>query len=69
MNIIISNTVQLKFSPFIKFIREEYHQLKFITTIVRKSLLYLIYMDIKQALNFWWFQVVTGYHIKAKLDV
>ena len=36
MDIIISNTVRSKISPFIKFIWEEQHQLEFVTTIVQK---------------------------------
>ena len=35
--IIISNTVQPKFSPFIKFIWEGQHQLEFVTNIIQKS--------------------------------
>ena len=33
---IISNTVQSKISPFIKFIWEDQHQLEFVATIVQK---------------------------------
>ena len=36
MFIIISNTVQLKISPFVKIIWEDQHQLEFVTTIVQK---------------------------------
>ena len=55
MDIIISNSVQSKISPFIKFISEEQHQLAYFQ------------MNIKQALNYWFLQVVIGYHIKIKL--
>ena len=37
IDIIISNTVQLKIRFFLIFIWEEQHQLKFVTTIVWKS--------------------------------
>ena len=35
--VIISNTVQQKFSPLIKFIWEDQHQLEFVTIIAQKS--------------------------------
>ena len=37
ISIIISNTVQSKISPFIKFIWEDQHQTEFVTTILQKS--------------------------------
>ena len=60
-------TGQSQISRFIKFIWLERYQLEFITTAVWKSLLFIIYIDIKQTPNSWLFQVVTGYHIKIKL--
>ena len=42
--IIISNTMQWKVSPFIKFIWEDQIQLEFINTIVWNLLLFIIYL-------------------------
>ena len=37
MFVTISNTVQSKISPFIKFLLEDKHQLEFVTAAVQKS--------------------------------
>ena len=67
VDIIISNTVQSKSSPFIKFIRAEHHQLKFVTTIARKSTSVSHLHRYQTGTEFLMFQVVTGCHIKVKL--
>ena len=48
-----SNTAQSKINPFIKFIWEEQHQLEFVTPLYANPLLFIIYIDMKQALNSW----------------
>ena len=67
MFIIISNTVKSKISPFIKFIRKDNHQMEFATTFEKKNHYCFFYFDIKQGLNSWLLEVVTGYYIKINL--
>ena len=51
MFIIISNTVQSKISPFVKFIQWDQHQLEFVTIIVQKSTTVYHLLDIKLVSN------------------
>ena len=51
MFIIISNTVQSKISPFIKFTWEEQHHQTSLPPLYRNQLLFIIYIDIKQGLD------------------
>ena len=51
MFMIISNTVQLKTSPFIRFMWEDRHRLEFVAVIVQKFTIAYHLLDIKQGLN------------------
>ena len=53
-----------------KLLQELCQKMEFVTTIVWKyaTIYHVIYINIKQALNSWLVQVVTGYHIKIKFQ-
>ena len=51
MFMIISNTVQSKISPFVRFMWEDRHQLEYFAVIVQKFTIAYHLLDIKQGLN------------------
>ena len=67
MFMIISNTVQSKISPFIRFMWEDRHRLEFVAIIIQKFAIAYHLLDIKQGFNSWLLQVVTDYCRKINL--
>ena len=54
-------------SQFIKIKREQHLNWNLLPPLYCNSLMFIIYSKIKQPLNSWLFQIVTGYQIKSKL--